>query len=1042
MRLRDATERRAPLAYQGNGSYIDLGLESNDDPGEPQSRSRRGTNVRTMAPPRGRRPDRVPSPPDEKQREMLLLLPAPFPTLDPGETLEDRVEASQHCIAMLILQRFGKDDEARVASYKDIDRRNARELQISATQLPDLGGPQSASDLIRHLERVLRNRFGIGARTIHFRDLYWSLRQKIIDEIVQEAMVCFPGGGFLAVKALLGVDDKELHDILDENADNTMKDDEKQERRRLQEKCRAHHLSRYKQGKDDSAIHLALPESSDQNEVIDPDFPHPGGLLVACIYLLENHLPISLLGEWKDLMLPQLLSESIRPFPCAVSGRNPSGSELKDRIEARDTPKDQQCNPPLRPSPTVRTSKEECSLLDRQVASGAPVEDVEIVGERLVNPGSKRAGEGQDHAADTPHILPSFQKNATHVEPRTKNEEHRLVGGLKSAASGDTLNQIGESASRTPPSFRRSSTGNQALNSSRKERTLPQASLIHPHMATTEDAPRDGQLGFPSRSSFRSHPQQQARDEPALDSNSPKSGPKVKCVTTPTVPGSIPTPSLSPYNTAKIPEKPMCSAASMPSVRTPEARANYRQMVTEHHRSALQQAQTRSSHQEQGHATSGSENGINAMECTPASNRSPAEPGKACPPGVSLLPNQGNQSVTRAMPHANIASYDRKRSPVQVAKADPQRLRAVRRAANPTTSDQSVSVQAISAYQGSSLSAMNEPVPLQGTAFPASRKYSPANSAGDFYQPRPSTIPSPQRKVQHPAGGWQTSSNRPIEYPSRGPGVSCVSCPADAAHGALMHFSSQGHFNGPGAGNGLSSTVHANLVDSGPPPHSNGASNHNYPDPQAHLFQEGPRPVHSLPDHGSPPAHLKSSGQYYGHAPSPQAPAATPSYAPSHILYTGNLHGGNVMNMATFPNWISHHARPTMAPVGGGKPHTNWSTALQDQHGYDMYPAFPRYTCNRPYPQPQEAVDESMMDPRLLDKNQLRGHESGNKLDVAPTPTTNSPVPHREVSAGSPAELNRVVGGCDGRQGKREAQKVAAGVRAGGRATRRRKIVQ
>jgi hypothetical protein len=116
-----------------------------------------------------------------------------------------------------------------------------------------------------------RNGLLTGYFQIAFRDLYWSLRGTIIEEIRVEALETYVLGS-AAVKALLGLSDFELQTYIDECCTPWQDPEDFPNHIRSLSRC---------------------------GKVVDPDQPPTQAVLQAIFYLRQNHLPGSLLGDWQ-----------------------------------------------------------------------------------------------------------------------------------------------------------------------------------------------------------------------------------------------------------------------------------------------------------------------------------------------------------------------------------------------------------------------------------------------------------------------------------------------------------------------------------------------------------------------------------------------------------------------------------------------------------------------------------------------------------------------------------------------------------------------
>ncbi|KAF2796991.1 hypothetical protein K505DRAFT_415371 [Melanomma pulvis-pyrius CBS 109.77] len=121
---------------------------------------------------------------------------------------------------------------------------------------------------------------------ISFHSLWPSLRQTIMDEIADECVGVY-NSNYYPVVSLLNINTSELSTIIKENNELFYGDDE-------------------------LPAHILELKRQFPNDPIDPDTPPPQEIVKAIKYLMQNHLPCSLLGEWQ---FPMPRVEAFNPLP-------------------------------------------------------------------------------------------------------------------------------------------------------------------------------------------------------------------------------------------------------------------------------------------------------------------------------------------------------------------------------------------------------------------------------------------------------------------------------------------------------------------------------------------------------------------------------------------------------------------------------------------------------------------------------------------------------------------------------------------------------
>lgn len=108
---------------------------------------------------------------------------------------------------------------------------------------------------------------------VTFESLYPTLRSTIIDQITDDIPEGVFHDTYLPVKFLLGLSDSALKEIMEEN-ENIWPSEEVPD-------------------------HLQKLKAANPNAAIDPETPPARRLVRAIVFLQQQHLPASLLGEWQ-----------------------------------------------------------------------------------------------------------------------------------------------------------------------------------------------------------------------------------------------------------------------------------------------------------------------------------------------------------------------------------------------------------------------------------------------------------------------------------------------------------------------------------------------------------------------------------------------------------------------------------------------------------------------------------------------------------------------------------------------------------------------
>ncbi|KAF2870858.1 hypothetical protein BDV95DRAFT_70080 [Massariosphaeria phaeospora] len=224
------------------------------------------------------------------------LKPAVFPTLSAVKPTGDTSDASDEDVDLwklpnLLEERCSGDLASQQISYERIDR-----LYNKKTVFPaDMS--EREKRWYNDVKSLLAARSPEGEPKIQFEQLWRSLRQVIIDQLIDECPNA-PGGLYGPVMRLLHIPDRAVLDkILAENSD-------------------VHDIPQY--------IWDLKEEFPDKP--IDPDMPPPEEVVKAIKYLRQEHLPASLLGEWQfrlprvEIAKPRPLSKPSHASPLSTSG--------------------------------------------------------------------------------------------------------------------------------------------------------------------------------------------------------------------------------------------------------------------------------------------------------------------------------------------------------------------------------------------------------------------------------------------------------------------------------------------------------------------------------------------------------------------------------------------------------------------------------------------------------------------------------------------------------------------------------------------------